>query len=101
MGCVGTVPQRRPLKSPEPLQGRLATRPISRLISPVARCPEVGGKEQVAGLWNIIKPLQSMCLVFRDSCQILALEIIFQVFLLEKGFIWRIREGGNTETRKE
>lgn len=59
MGCMGTVAQRRPLKSPEPLQGRLATRPISRLISPVARCPEVGGKEQVAGLWNIIKPLQA------------------------------------------
>lgn len=77
MGCMGTVAQRRPLKSPEPLQCKLTTGPVSRLISPVARCPEVGGKEQVATLRNIIKPLQSMCFVFRDSCQILALEIIF------------------------
>jgi hypothetical protein len=39
-------------------------------------CPEVGGKEQVPPLRRIIKPLQSLCLAFRDGCQILALEIM-------------------------
>ena len=33
-----------------------------------------------------------MCCAFRESCQILALGIIFQVFLLEKGLIWRVRK---------
>lgn len=47
------------------------------------------------------KPLQTMCFVFRDNCQTPALEIIFQVFLLEKVLIWRLREGGNKKTRKE
>lgn len=101
MGCMWTAGQRRPLRNPELLQCKLATGPVSRFTGPMARLPEVGGKEQVAALWNIIKPLQSMCFVFRDSCQILALEIIFQVFLQEKGLIWRMGEGGDMETRKE
>lgn len=70
---------------------RLATSPGSQIISPVAGRPEVGGKEQVAALWNIIKPLQSIYFVVRDRCQILALDTIFQVFLPEKGLLWRLR----------
>ena len=70
-------------------------------LAPGAGHPEVGGESQVAALWNTTKPLQTTCCIFRDACQILALDIIFQVFLLEKGLIWRLREGGNKKARKE
>lgn len=60
---------------------------------PCGQAPRGGWSEQVAVLWNIKKKnLQSMCCAFRESCQILALGIIFQVFLLEKGLIWRVRK---------
>lgn len=48
--------------------------------------PDFGEKEQVAVLWSVMKPLQSMCFVCRDGCQSLALEIILQVSLPEKRF---------------
>lgn len=51
-----------------------------------ARRQDFSEKEQMAVLWSIMKPLQSMCFVCRDGCQILALEIILQVSLLEKRF---------------
>lgn len=98
MACPRTAGQRRPLKTSEPVQGGLA---LVLSHGSVARRPEVGGKEQVAALWDSIKRLQNMCFVFRDSCQILALEITFQVFLLEEGLVWRMKEGGNAGTRKE
>ena len=50
MGRLWTAGQRSPLKNSEPVQERLGTGPVSWLISPVARRPEVGGKEQVAAL---------------------------------------------------
>lgn len=65
-----------------------------RLISPVAGRPEVGGERQGAALWATVKPLHTTCFVCRATGQILALDIIFQVFLLEKGLIWRRGAGG-------
>ena len=53
--------------------------------------PRGGWSEQVVLLWNI-KKKKKPCKVFRESCQILALGIMFQVFLLEKGLIWRMRK---------
>lgn len=67
---------------------------VSRLIRPVAGRPAVGGERQVAALWNIIKLLRTMCSVDGDGCQILALDIIFQVSLLEKKKLNLENEGG-------
>ena len=67
------------------------TGPVSLLMSPVARRPEVGGVNR----WfycGTLKKKKKPCKVFRESCQTLALGIMFQVFLLEKGLIWRMRK---------
>lgn len=71
---------RKPLKASVWL-GRLAMGPVSLLVSPVAGCQEVG----VSGSsLEDHKTPANMCFVFRERCQILALEIIFQVLLQAK-----------------